>query len=47
MNSRKKENSPNVDKQLTLTPQMGLRKKNHMEIFKYMDENKKTTLQNL
>lgn len=47
INRRKKENSPNVDiKQLTLTPQMGLRK-NYMEIFKYMDENEKTTLQNL
>ena len=30
INRRKKENSPNVDiKQLTLTPQMGLRKKLH------------------
>ena len=48
INTRKQENSSNVNiKQLTLTPQMGLRKKNHMEIFKYMDENKKTTLQNL
>ena len=25
----------------------GSKKKNHVEIFKYMDENKKTTLQNL
>ena len=47
INTRKKENSPNVDKQLTLTPQMGLRKKNHMEILKYMDQNENTTLQNL
>ena len=44
----KKENSSNVDiKQLTLTPQMGLRKKNHIEILKYMDQNENTTLQNL
>ena len=51
INRRKKENSPNVDiKQLTLTLQRGLRKKLHRnswEIFKYMDENVKTTLQNL
>ena len=41
INTRKKENSPNVDiKQLTLTPQMSLRK-NYMEIFKYMDENER------
>ena len=48
INTRKKENSSNVDiKKLTLIPQMGLRKKNHMEILKYMDQNENTTLQNL
>ena len=44
INTRRKENSSNVDiKQIILTPQMGVRKKS--QIFKYMDENEKTTSQ--